>query len=148
MYNYLLFIHIISAVTAIVAITGYPVIMSCVRTVEQAKFGLRLLEKMAILSKIGGILLLLTGLLFGYQQTYLFGELWYWLALAIFCVILVILAVLLPFGMKQQLELLHQSLGETLPEGYRRSRRRSLRLEVIANFCVVISILLMVFKPF
>lgn len=148
MYNYLLFIHIISAVTAIVAVTGYPVIMSCVRTVEQAKFGLRLLEKMAILPKIGGTLLLLTGLSFGYQQTYLFRELWYWLAVAIFCVILVILAVLLPSGMKQQLALLQQTQGETLPEVYRRSRRRSLRLEVIANFCVVISILLMVFKPF
>lgn len=148
MYNYLLFIHIISAVTAIIAVTGYPVIMSCVRTVEQAKFGLRLLEKMAILPKIGGTLLLLTGLSFGYQQTYLFRELWYWLAVAIFCVILVILAVLLPSGMKQQLALLQQTQGENLPEVYRRSRRRSLRLEVIANFCVVISILLMVFKPF
>ncbi|WP_028778052.1 DUF2269 family protein [Shimazuella kribbensis] len=148
MYNYLLFIHIISAVTAIVAVIGYPVIMSCVRTVEQAKFGLRLLEKMAILPKIGGILLLLTGLSFGYQQTYLFRELWYLLAVAIFCVILVIFAVLLPSGMKQQLALLEQTQGETLPEVYRRSRRRSLRLEVIANFCVVISILLMVFKPF
>jgi uncharacterized membrane protein len=148
MYNYLLFIHIISAVTATIAVTGYPVIMSCVRTVEQAKFGLRLLEKMAILPKIGGILLLLTGLSFGYQQTYLFRELWYWLAVAIFCVILVILAVLLPSGMKQQLALLQQTQGETLPEVYRRSRRRSLRLEVIANFCIVISILLMVFKPF
>ncbi|SHF41170.1 Predicted integral membrane protein [Seinonella peptonophila] len=148
MYNYLLFIHIISAVTAIVAIIGYPVIMSCVRTVEQAKFGLRLLEKMAILPKIGGILLLLTGISFGYQQTYLFQELWYWLSVVIFCVILVILAVLLPSGMKQQLALLQQTQGETLPEAYRQSRRRSLRLEVTANVCVVLSILLMVFKPF
>lgn len=147
MYNFLLFIHIISAVTAIVAVTGYPVIMSCVRTVEQAKFGLKLLEKMAILPKIGGTLLLLSGLLLGYQQTYLFKELWYWLSVAIFLVILIILAVLLPSGMKQQLALLQQTQGDALPEVYRRSRRRSLRLEVIANFCVVISILLMVFKP-
>lgn len=148
MYNYLLFIHIISAVSAIVAITGYPVIMSCVRTVEQAKFGLRLLEKLAIFPKIGGTLLLLTGLSFGYLQTYLFRELWYWLAMAIFFVILVILAVLLPYGMKQQLVLLQHTQGENLPEVYLRSRRRSLRLEITANFCVVTSILLMVFKPF
>jgi uncharacterized membrane protein SirB2 len=148
MYNLLLFIHIISAFTAIVAVTGYPVIMSCVRTVEQAKFGLKLLDKMAILPRIGGTLLLLSGLLLGFQQTYLFRELWYWLSVAIFLVIFIILAVLLPTGMKQQLALLQQTKGDALPEVYLRSRGRSLRLEVIANFCVVISILLMVFKPF
>jgi len=148
MYNYLLFIHIISAVTAIVAVAGYPVIMRSVRTVEQAKFALGLLKKMAVLPKIGGTLLFLTGLAFGYQQTYLFHELWYWLSVAIFFIIVVILAAVLPANIKQQLAALQGIQSDTLPEAYRQSRRRSLRLEGIANFCVVISILLMVFKPF
>lgn len=148
MYNYLLFTHIISAVIASVAAIGYPVIMSSVRSVEQAKFGLRLLEKMAILPKIGGILLLLTGLMFGYKQTYLFQELWYLLSILIFGVILVIFAIFLPTRIKQQLELLQQTQGENLTEAYQQNRRRSLILEVVAICCVVISILLMVFKPF
>lgn len=148
MYIYLLFIHILSAVTAIVAIVAYPLIMSSVRTVGQAKFGLELLKKMDILPKIGGSLLVLSGLALGFQQTYLFHELWYWLSIAIFLVILIILAVLLPAGMKQQLSLLQQTQGDALPNTYRKSRRRSLWLEGIANLFVIISLLLMVFKPF
>ncbi|MFC0330120.1 DUF2269 family protein [Paenibacillus sepulcri] len=148
MYTYLLFIHIISAVTAICAVIGYPLIMSSVRTAGQARFGLALLEKMAILPKAGGTLLLLTGLALGFLQTYLFHQMWYVVSIAIFFVILVILAILLPSGIKEQLALLQQTQGEALPDEYRRSRRRSAWLEGIANLAVFISILLMVFKPF
>lgn len=42
MYTYLLFIHILSAITASVTIMGSPFIMSGVRTTGQAKFGLLL----------------------------------------------------------------------------------------------------------
>jgi uncharacterized membrane protein len=148
MYTYLLFIHILSAVTAIVAIMGYPLIMSGVRTTGQARFGLALQNKLAILPKIGGTLLILTGLGLGFLQTYLFRELWYVVSIAIFFVILIILAVMLPSGIKKQLALLQQTQGDALPDTYRRSRRRSAWLEGTANLAVFISILLMVFKPF
>lgn len=148
MYIYLLFIHIISAVTAIAAVISYPLIMSSARTVVQAKFALALLQKMAILLKFGGTLLLLTGLALGFMETYLFREVWYVVSIAIFIVILVIFAGLLPAGIKQQLTLLQQTQGDDLPDAYRVSRKRSARLEGVANFAVFISILLMVFKPF
>lgn len=147
MYNYLLFVHIISAVTAIAAVSCYPLIMSSARTVGQAKFALALLEKMAILPKLGGTLLLLTGLALGFLEISLFRELWYVASIVIFFVILVIFAGLLPAGIKQQLKLLLQTQGDDLPEAYRLSRRRSSWLEVVANLAVFISILLMVFKP-
>lgn len=147
MYNYLLFVHIISAVTAIAAVICYPLIMSSARTVGQAKFALALLEKMAILPKLGGTLLLLTGLALGFLEISLFRELWYVASIVIFFVILVIFAGLLPAGIKQQLKLLLQTQGDDLPEAYRLSRRRSSWLEVVANLAVFISILLMVFKP-
>lgn len=147
MYSYLLTVHILSAMAAIVAVVGYPLVMSGLRTTEQARFGLTLLEKLAVLPKVGGTLLFLTGLAFGYEQTYLFRQLWYWLAIALFGVILVIMAVLIPNGIKRQRALLQPIQVDVLPEAYRRSRRRSLQLEVVANLCVVISILLMVFKP-
>lgn len=146
-YIYLLFIHIISAVTAIAAVISYPLIMSSVRTVRQAIFALELLKKIAILLKIGGTLLLLTGLAFGFQHTYLYNELWYLLSIAIFFVILVIMAVLLPSGINHQLSLLQQTQSNTLPNAYRQSRRRSLYLEWVAILAVFISIFLMVFKP-
>jgi uncharacterized membrane protein SirB2 len=148
MYSYLLLVHIVSAFIAIVAVTGTPIVMSCVRTVRQADFGLRLLERLAILPKIGGTLLLLSGLAFGFQQTGLFRELWYWLAVALFAVILAIVAALLPAGMKRQRASLQQAQDDILPETYRRSRARSLQLEGIANVCVLLSIVLMVLKPF
>ncbi|EFM11023.1 conserved hypothetical protein [Paenibacillus curdlanolyticus YK9] len=147
MYNYLLFIHILSAITAVAAVICYPIIMSSARTVGQAKFALSLLEKTAILPKLGGTLLLLTGLAIGFQETYLFRERWYVASIVIFLVILVIFAGLLPAGIKQQLKLLLQTQGDNLPEVYRLSRRRSAWLEVVANLAVFISILLMVFKP-
>lgn len=147
MYIYLLFIHIVSALIATAGVISYPLIMSSALTVGQAKFGLELLKRIAILPKIGGTLLLITGLAFGFKHTYLFNELWYWLSIAIFFVILVIMAVLLPSGIKQQLLLLQQTQGETLPNTYQRSRRHSFRLEWVAILAVFISILLMVFKP-
>ncbi|MBB6734594.1 DUF2269 family protein [Cohnella zeiphila] len=148
MYLYLLFIHILSAMVAIAAAIGYPLVMSGARTVGQARFGLGLQEKLAVLPKIGGTLLLLSGLAFGVQQTYLFRETWYWLSIACFLVILAIMAVLLPIGLKrQQQALLQQTQDDTLPDAYRRSRRQSFRLEGIALLFVAISLLLMVFKP-
>ncbi|WP_239616349.1 DUF2269 family protein [Cohnella mopanensis] len=147
MYNYLLFIHIISSVTAIAAVIFYPLIMSSARTVGQAKFALALQEKTSILLKLGGTLLLLSGLALGFQETSLFQELWYVASIVIFFVILVIFAGLLPAGIKQQLKLLQQTQGDDLPEAYRLNRRRSAWLEGVANLAVFISILLMVFKP-
>ncbi|MEW9698672.1 DUF2269 family protein [Paenibacillus sp. SI8] len=148
MYIYLVFIHILSAVTAIVAIMGYPLIMSGVRTTGQARFGLAIQNKLAILPKIGGTLLILSGLGLGFLQTFLFRELWYVVSIAIFFVILIILAVMLPSGIKKQLALLQQVQGDALPDSYRRSRRRSAWLEGTANLAVFISLILMVFKPF
>lgn len=147
MYLYLLFIHILSAMVAIAAAIGYPLVMSGARTVGQARFGLGLQEKLAVLPKIGGTLLLLSGLAFGVQQTYLFRESWYWLSIACFLIILAIMAVLLPIGLKRQQASLQQTQDDTLPDAYRRSRRQSFRLEGIALLFVAISLLLMVFKP-
>jgi hypothetical protein len=53
---------------------------------------LALLQKTAILPKFGGILLLLTGRALGFLETYLFRELWNVVSIAIFFIILVILA--------------------------------------------------------
>jgi len=147
MYIYLLFIHIIAAVTAMAAVICYPFIMSSARTTGQAKFALALLEKTAILPKLGGTLLLLTGLALGFLEVSLFKELWYVISIAIFLVILVLFAGLIPAGIKQQLALLQQTQGDDLPETYRQSRRRSAWLEGIANVAAFIVILLMVFKP-
>ncbi|WP_127534264.1 DUF2269 family protein [Paenibacillus kobensis] len=113
----------------------------------QAKFALSLLEKTAILPKLGGTLLLLTGLTIGFQKPYLFREQWYLSSIVVFFIILVIFAGLLPAGIKQQLMLLQQTQGDDLPDAYRLSRRRSAWLEAVANLAVFISILLMVFKP-
>ncbi|GFZ93125.1 hypothetical protein GCM10008018_44330 [Paenibacillus marchantiophytorum] len=148
MYIYLLFIHIISAVVAMAAIICYPLIMSSARTVGQAKFALALLEKTAILPKFGGTLLLLTGLALGFLEISLFRELWYVSSIAFFIVILIIFAGLIPSGIKQQLKLLQQTKGDVLPDAYRLNRRRSAWLEGIANLAALISILLMVFKPY
>ncbi|MZQ86468.1 DUF2269 family protein [Paenibacillus sp. 5J-6] len=147
MYIYVVFIHIIAAVTAMAAVICYPLIMSSARTTSQVRFALSLLEKTAILPKIGGTLLLLTGLALGFLETSLFKELWYVLSIVIFLVILVIFAGLIPAGIKQQLRLLQQTKGEDLPEKYRQSRKRSAWLEGIANLAAFIVILLMVFKP-
>lgn len=116
-------------------------------TTGQAKFALALLEKTAILPKLGGTLLLLTGLALGFLETSLFKELWYVLSIIIFLVILVIFAGLIPAGIKQQLTVLQRTQGDDLPEEYRQSRRRSAWFEVIANLAAFIVILLMVFKP-
>lgn len=146
MYIYVVFIHIIAAVTAMAAVICYPLIMSSARTTNQVRFALSLLEKTGILPKIGGTLLLLTGLALGFLETSLFKELWYVLSIVIFLVILVIFAGLIPAGIKQQFTLLQQTKGDDLPEAYRQSRRRSAWLEGIANLAAFIVILLMVFK--
>lgn len=147
MYIYLVFIHIIASVTAMAAVICYPLIMSSARTTGQAKFALALLEKTAILPKLGGTLLFLSGLGLGFLEISLFKELWYVLSIVIFLVILVIFAGLIPAGIKQQLALLQQAKGDDLPDAYRQSRRRSAWLEGIANLAAFIVILLMVFKP-
>ncbi|MBM7566356.1 DUF2269 family protein [Paenibacillus sacheonensis] len=148
MYTYLLFIHILSAIIALAAVISYPIIMSGARTASQARFALGLLEKLAILPKLGGSLLLLTGLALGFMETYLFGEGWYVVSIVVFAIILAILAVMVPAGIKKQLGVLQLTRDDALPDAYKLLRRRSAVLEGIANLAALFSLLLMVFKPF
>ncbi|RUS41933.1 DUF2269 family protein [Cohnella sp. AR92] len=148
MYTYVLFVHLVAAVMGLGAAFGFPIVAKSAKTVSQAKFVLNLLHKLEVLPKAGSILLLISGIVMGLLETWLFKEVWFIGSIVIYLAVQFIVAGMLPKNMKKQLAALEGVQGEELPEAYLVLGRQSAKLEGISHLAAFVLILLMVFKPF
>jgi Predicted integral membrane protein (DUF2269). len=148
MYTYVLFVHLIAAVMGLGAAFGFPIVAKSAKTVSQAKFVLNLLHRLEILPKVGSVLLLISGIVMGILETWLFQEAWFIGSIVIYLAVQFIVAGLLPKNMKKQLEVLEGAVGEELPESYKALGKQSAKYEGISHLAAFVLILLMVFKPF
>lgn len=148
LYTYILFVHLIAAVMGLGAAFGFPIVARSAKTVEQAKFVLRMLHKLENLPKVGSILLLITGIILGILEPSLFEEIWFIGSIVIYLAVQIVTVGLLPKNMKKQLEILNAASGDELPDAYGVISKSNAKLEGITHAAAFVLILLMVFKPF
>lgn len=149
-YELLVFIHIFSAILGM----GPGMVMTFVVTNSKAsnmaelRTAYRIRNGLHILTMVGGTLLLLTGLIMGFLNTYLFTEGWYVLSLILFLVALAFGPFLLKPRSKPIKKLLASHEGEEIPVVYYQLSKRLFTVEHIENILFLVIIALMILKPF
>ena len=105
-------------------------------------------NRLHIFVMVGGTLLLITGLIMGTIQPYLWHAKWYVTSLVLFLVALGFGPVVLSPRSKPIKELLKKQQGDQIPEQYYLLAKRLFFYERIENVIFLIIILMMVLKPY
>ncbi|WP_453991821.1 DUF2269 family protein [Bacillus nitroreducens] len=148
LYQILVFIHIISAILGM----GPGFILTTVvkkgDTMTELRHSYAIRHRLHIIVMIGGISLLVTGLLMGAINPYLFKMGWYVTSLVLFLVALAMGPFALTPKSKPVKELLKTHQGDDIPEEYYPLAKALFRVEHFENFIFLIVITLMILKPF
>lgn len=147
-YSFLVLIHVISAILGL----GPGFIMIYIVTKAQTMTELRhayiIRNRVHVFVMVGGSTLLITGLLMGYINPYLFHAKWYVLSLSLFLIALGFGPVVLSPRSKPIRELLQNQEGEEIPEAYFKMAKSLFFYERMENVLFLIVIILMILKPF
>ena len=144
-YGLLVLVHVIAAVAGLGASFSMPVVMRTPETSHQAKFSLDLSKNFA---KVGSIVLLITGLIMGIINPYLFKTGWYIASIVIYIGVQFIVAGIMPKKVKQMTEIIHSHEGEDVPESYGKINSELKPYNIIIHSAAIILIILMSIKPF
>ena len=123
MYGLLILVHIVAAVAGLGASFAMPVVMKIPETSHQAKFSLELSKKIETFAKIGSIVLLITGLIMGIMNPYLFKAGWYIAPIVIYIGVQFIVAGIMPKKVKQMAEIIHSHKGDDVPESQEKTNK-------------------------
>lgn len=147
-YAILVLIHVVAAVCGLGSTFALPILMSRPKTAQQALFAFHVNEGVEKLAKIGSLTLLITGLLLGVLQPFLFTKIWYIASIILFIAVQPIVAFILPKKMAEQKQSLIDYKGEELPESYLLIGRKMAPYNGFLHTAAVLLIVLMVTKPF
>ncbi|MFI8684386.1 DUF2269 family protein [Rossellomorea sp. NPDC077527] len=147
-YGLLILVHVIAAVAGLGASFSMPVVMKTPETAHQAKFSLELSKKIETFAKVGSIVLLITGLIMGIMNPYLFKAGWYIASIIIYIGVQFIVAGIMPKKVKRMAEIIHNHEGDDVPEPYGKINSELKPFNIIIHSAAIILIILMSIKPF
>ncbi len=147
-YGILVLLHVIGAICGMGASFAQPLLMNKAKTVKQAEFSHRVNHGIDKLVVIGTFTLLITGLIMGALNTYLFTQGWYIISLILFITILPVAGAIVPKKAAQQVEILKNHKGDELPESYLTLKKQTAPFNRYTYIATVIIVILMVTKPF
>ncbi|MEH7382655.1 DUF2269 family protein [Bacillus sp. JJ1533] len=147
-YQVLVFIHIFSAIIGLGPGFILTTVGKSADTMTELRHSYAIRHRLHIFVMIGGIMLLVTGLLMGAINPYLFNMGWYTTSLLLFLISL----AMGPFALKPKSKpvkaLLETHQGDDIPEEYYPLAKALFRVEHIENGIFLIVIALMILKPF
>lgn len=114
----------------------------------ELKHAFKIRNSLHIFTMIGGILLLLTGLIMGFLNTYLFTQGWYVISLILFLISLAMGPVVLKPRSTPIKQLFVDVKGEEIPADYKTLSKDLFHYERVTNVIFIIIIALMILKPF
>jgi uncharacterized membrane protein len=147
-YELVVLVHVLSAVTGLGASFAMPFVMKSPQTTAQLRYSLSLNQKIEKPVKIGSILLLITGIVLGIMNPALFSTGWYIASLVIYVLIQPIVAVIMPKRFKKMDTILLEHHDEKIPESIIKLNIELRPYNAIIHSAAVIIIVLMVLKPF
>ncbi|MFS0783664.1 DUF2269 family protein [Bacillus sp. 1P06AnD] len=148
LFGLLILLHVTAAVCGIGGTFIMPLVISYPKTVSQALFSIELYRGISKVAKIGGIVLLLTGVLMGIMNTYLWGEIWFTASLVLYVLIQPIFIVMIPRKLDRQVDALKSAEDERLPSHYLGIAKEMAPWSAIAHTATFLLVILMVWKPF
>ncbi|WP_010098253.1 DUF2269 family protein [Ornithinibacillus scapharcae] len=147
-YEVLVFIHIFSAILGMGPGFMMTLIVSKPSNLVELKHGYAIRNRLHKITMIGGTILLVSGLLMGAINPYLFQQGWYMTSLLLFLVALAFGPLLLSPRSKPIKELLKDATGDQIPVEYEGLARKLFFVERIENMIFLIIIAFMILKPF
>lgn len=150
LFGLLLVLHILASIAFIGPTFVTPIIRRSARTVGQLHFVLGITTKLAIMPKIGGFVLILTGV--GLMIITKMGLSQMWLNVSILLALLVV--VLIDGWIEPRMKKIIKSISESqdqgneIPAEFRRMIKKIVPVEAAAQLLMIAVLVLMVVKPF
>lgn len=148
LYSALVFIHIFSAIMGMGPGFILNSIPKSAKTMSELRLAFAIKNRVHIFVIIGGTLLLVTGLLMGFLNQYLFSTGWYWSSLGLYLTALAMGPFVLKPISTPIKAMLKEHEGEEIPTMYFEQQKKLTRYEHMINGLFVIVIILMILKPF
>jgi uncharacterized membrane protein len=147
-YKIIVVLHIFSAIIGMGPGFILTTVVKSGKTMTELRHSYAIRHKLHIFVMVGGTLLLVTGLIMGFMNPYLFRMGWYVTSLILFLAALAIGPLVLSPRSKPVKALLASHKGEEIPEEYYRISKILFRYEYLENAIFIVIIALMILKPF
>ncbi|MCF6410275.1 DUF2269 family protein [Pseudalkalibacillus salsuginis] len=150
LFEWILVLHILASIAVIGPALVVPVIRRSARTVGQLRFAFDVTNKLAILPKIGGAVLIITG---GWLMIITkMGLSQMWLNISILLSLLMVATIegLIEPRMKKIMEIvsISQSKGDEVPSELGRLMKKIVPIETASQLLMIAITILMILKPF
>lgn len=147
-YDFLVFIHIVSAIVGVGPGFILTVVVKKPTTMTELKHAYQIRRRLHVFVMVGGLLVFVSGLWMGILQPALFKQGWYSISITLFILVLIAGPMLLAPRSKPIKELLATSTTEDIPPEYDLLAKALFFYERVTNIILFVIILLMVMKPF
>jgi uncharacterized membrane protein len=148
LYSILLLIHVLAAIIGIGATFAFPVISNVPKNLSQLKLILGLMKKLELYPKIGGVLLIVTGLIMGFLTPAYFKEVWFTGSIALYIIIEILIYGVIGPKMKKVVPIVMAADGENIPDEYNTVAKATAPIHMVASLLAVVIIVFMSAKPF
>ena len=147
LYSALQAIHVLSAILGVGPIFLFNLILKKAKTAEQLRYAHRIVNRLNRNANASFGLILLSGLMMGWLNPYLFRMEWYIASLILFLASAVYAVTAVEPVLKQMNRIAEQTDGSEIPQEYIALFKKKQFRDRTANIMAVIIILLMVIKP-
>jgi uncharacterized membrane protein len=150
LFGLLLVLHILAAIAIIGPAFVMPIIRRSARTVGQLRFAFSITTKLAIIPKIGGAVLIITGVWLMIITKMGLSQMWLNVSFLLLLLMVVMIDGLIEPRMKKIIKIVSESQdqGNEIPAEFGLLMKKIVPMETAAQLLMIAILVLMVVKPF
>jgi uncharacterized membrane protein len=150
LFGWILVLHILASIAVIGPALVVPVIRRSARNVGQLRFAFDVTNKLAILPKIGGAVLIITGVWLMIITKMGLSQMWLNISILLSLLMVATIEGLIGPRMKKIMEIvsISQSKGDEVPSELGRLMKKIVPIETASQLLMIAITVLMVLKPF
>jgi uncharacterized membrane protein len=150
LFGWILVLHILASIAVIGPALVVPVIRRSARTAGQLRFAFDVTNKLAILPKIGGAVLIITGVWLMIITKMGLSQMWLNISILLSLLMVATIEGLIGPRMKKIMEIvsISQSKGDEVPSELGRLMKKIVPIETASQLLMIAITVLMVLKPF
>ncbi len=150
MFGLLLVLHILASIAIIGPAFVMPIIRRSARTVGQLRFAFGITTKLAIIPKIGGAVLIITGVWLMIITKMGLSQMWLNVSFLLSLLMVVMIDGLIEPRMKKVIKIVSESQdqGNEIPAEFGLLMKKIVPIETAAQLLMITILVLMVVKPF
>lgn len=150
LFGWILVLHILASIAVIGPALVVPVIRRSARTVGQLRFAFDVTNKISLLPKIGGAVLIISGVWLMIITKMGLSQMWLNISILLSLLMVATIEGLIGPRMKKIMEIvsISQSKGDEVPSELGRLMKRIVPIEMASQLLMIAITVLMILKPF